>query len=260
MEVWKKICLVLIFPAALCLMAAWGPGAKVAQNTVLAGTDAGGAAEPAARALVNNDLPLVSAAKGGTGTNNAGKIDNDTDIIINGGGIFSLNGQSLNATGSGDIATLENRQTFVGFKIMSPGRKWKTADQTVTNSTTFVNDSDFNFTLAGSRKYSFIGKIFVSSVATSGVKIDFNGGTATATNVIYNGTFYTATTLSSQNSAALAAALGVTSLVVQMDVSGTIEVNAGGSFILRFAQTTETGAAETVTLQRGSWIWLEEMP
>lgn len=51
----------------IVVSAAWAPGSKITQNHVLAGTDAGGDAAPSGRALVNNDLPTVSVAKGGTG-------------------------------------------------------------------------------------------------------------------------------------------------------------------------------------------------
>lgn len=143
----------------------------------------------------------------------------------------------------------------------SPGRKAKAADQTVTDSATFVNDTHLSFTLPASRKFNFIGVLFCTSVATSGVKIDFEGGTATATNFVARARFSIAAgTGPIVNSAALATDLGSTALVVMIEMSGNIEVNAAGTFILRFAQNAETAAAESITLHRGSWLELTEVP
>lgn len=161
---------------------------------------------------------------------------------------------------SDTVACLGQAQIFTAFQQMSVGRKVKTVGQSVADSTTFANDNHLTFTLTAGKKYSFIGRLYTTCVATSGIKIDFNGGTATATSFAGNATFNNGATFVSGNLTALSSAPGQTAATILIDVSGSIDVNAGGTFRLRFAQNAETGAAETATLNLGSWMWVEEMP
>lgn len=142
----------------------------------------------------------------------------------------------------------------------SAGRLTAAANQTVTDSVALVNATGFSATLIAGRTYSFTGRLFVTTISTSGVKIDFNGGTATAT--AFNGaaTFKTASAVAVVQTAALATSLGSTAVVLEVEVAGTITVNAAGTFILRFAQNAETGAAESVILLRGSFLMMDDMP
>ncbi len=140
--------------------------------------------------------------------------------------------------------------------------KYKTADQTVTDSDTLVNDSHLIFTVTASAKYKITGALFCTTVSTSGIKFDFdNLSGASATNFIMR-VYFDGGGSESRNSAALAtdisANLGSGQSIVELN--GFIEVNAGGTIGLRFAQAAETGAAESVVLLRDSWITFELVP
>lgn len=58
----------------------------------------------------------------------------------------------------------------------------------------------------------------------------------------------------------LAGVLSGAAQIAEADIAGAIEVNAGGTFGLRFAQNAETGGAESVVMLRGSWLKAEVIP
>lgn len=144
--------------------------------------------------------------------------------------------------------------------IVEAGRAIKAADQTVTDSATLVNDSHLSFTLKAGRKYSFKGHYHVTTVASSGVKLDFDGGTTTATSFDVVVKFFTASAVAVSTATAIATDHGSTAAVLLVEFEGTIVVNAAGTFIPRFAQNAETGAAESVVARLGSWMTMKDMP
>jgi hypothetical protein len=188
-------------------------------------------------------------------------------LLMSSGGSLSWD-SSVSITGAPDVGLVRVAANHLRVTNGGAGNGWLqnsagvlrcTAAQTVTDSATLVNATGFTATLAAGRTYSFHGKLYVTTVATSGVKIDFDGGTATATDFVGCAKFFTASAVAVAKSTAIATDLGSTALVVLVEISGTITVNAAGTFILRFAQNAETGAAESVILGRGSYLMLEDM-
>ena len=132
----------------------------------------------------------------------------------------------------------------------------------VTNATgTMANITGLSATLAAGRTY--VGRICVfceDSTAADGIKFDFDGGTATATDFRAQGTIFdTALQLSVQTTALatdFSAATITGGSVFTADF--TITVNAAGTFIPRFAQVAHTTG--TATAFRGSYMLLQDCP
>lgn len=144
-----------------------------------------------------------------------------------------------------------------------PGRARLTANAT-NGTTSFSSLSDLSLTLVAGRNYC--GRLALrcsDSTAAEGLKVDFNGGTATMTafNAGLTGNVQGATA-GTTVSAALAAALNLTAMNgtgdhwLVFDVSLT--VNAGGTFTPRFAQNSHSTG--TATAAAGSYLWLEDSP
>lgn len=168
-------------------------------------------------------------------------------------GIRRLANNVLGVYGAGDTSD-------PAWIQQSAGRLRAATSQTVTDSASLVAATGFSATLIAGRTYSFHGKLFTTCVATSGVKIDFAGGTVTATDFHGAAKFFTASGVAVVQTAALNTALGSTAVVLEVDVAGTITVNTAGTFIMQIAQNAETGAAESVVLLRGSYLNIEDMP
>jgi len=175
-------------------------------------------------------------------------------------------------TGAGDIGLaraaagvlkVTDAAAGTGWLQNTAGRARNTAD--VTNATTtFANLTDETITLKAGRKYTGLLYFRCSdSTAADGIKFDFNGGTATMTNfnagVVAN---VQGATAGVTVSAALATALTFTAMNGVTDhwigVVVSMVVNAGGTFIPRFAQNAHSTGTATAAL--GSWELLEDSP
>ena len=150
--------------------------------------------------------------------------------------------------------------TDAGWFQSAAGRKRLASD--FTNATATMADlTDLSVTLVAARKYAFKMILFVSdSVAAEGAKIDFDGGAATMTDFRAHATvFDTALLLSSQTTAiATDFAVATVTGAAMIEVYGTLVANAGGTFIPRAAQNSH--AAGTLTVETGSFLWIEDMP
>jgi hypothetical protein len=135
-----------------------------------------------------------------------------------------------------------------------------------TNATATLSSgllSDLTLTLVAGRKY-FGRVVFIAkdSTGADGLQFDFNGGSATMTS--FEATAEEApigATLGVTDSTALATALTNTVVSTGNVVYAynlTMVVNAGGTFIPRFAQVSHSTGTATVLL--GSWILLEDSP
>lgn len=135
-------------------------------------------------------------------------------------------------------------------------------DSDQTNATTsFASTACTISGLVSGRKYPFVCSFFVSdSVAADGVKIDFQGGTATETSFRAQvKAFDTALALSLQvdditDSAAVPTLTGDG----QIEVSGHFIPSGAGTFLPRFAQNAHT--AGTLTLYAGSHCIMWDRP
>lgn len=149
-----------------------------------------------------------------------------------------------------------------GWLQNTAGRARVTAD--VTNATTtYSTITDLTLTLIAGRKYA--GKLVVKcndSTAAEGIKFTFGGGTATMTS------FWAAasapvggtTVLGNAISTALGTTINYTTITGEtiIEINFSMVVNAGGTFIPRFAQNSHTSGTATVEL--GSVIMVEDMP
>jgi hypothetical protein len=133
-----------------------------------------------------------------------------------------------------------------------------TADQTST-STSFANLTGCSPTIYSGHKYMGQIVLFVSdSTAADGVKVDLNGGTATATNIRahvegLDSALTINTQITSLSTAVTAATFTGSGVVV---IYFTIEPSADGTFIPRIAQNAHT--VGTLTVARGSGVSIRE--
>jgi hypothetical protein len=163
----------------------------------------------------------------------------------------------LDTNGSAGIITIP-----AGVLQNTPGRARLTAD--ATNATaTMANLSDLSLTLLAGRKYT--GRLVLigsNSTGAEGLQFDFAGGSATMTSfqAILEASPLGAT-LGVTSAGALGTALTNTVVATTDTVYAvyvTMVVNAGGTFIPRFAEISHTSGTATVRL--GSSLWLEDMP
>ena len=134
----------------------------------------------------------------------------------------------------------------------------------VTNATAVMADiAGLSANLVAGRKYIGVMVLKCSeSVAAEGIKVDFDGGTATMTSfaagagLLAGGITVTVTAVSSALATDFdwSTITGETWLTFRL----TMVVNAAGTFIPRFCQSVDAGATLTVSL--GSYLHLEETP
>lgn len=155
---------------------------------------------------------------------------------------------------------------YVAMRSM-PNTVYATADQTVvgttlTNSTYLNIDKAVGFNgntaCVGGRKYRLEGRLFTTSTASNGLKIDMNQGTATFGNVrgLYLG-FASATVAASATVTALTTALSSTNTILEAQIDVALECSNSGSIGLRFAESANSTG---VILLQGSWLSLTEIP
>jgi hypothetical protein len=136
-----------------------------------------------------------------------------------------------------------------------------------TNATTTFSNTALSITVTTGRAYTFRLVLLASnSIAADGGKLDFNGGTATATDFRAHCVLSSATgtTLAQANAAstALATTINATTFVATTQVmwkcNGSFEPSSTGTFIVRAAENSTTTG--TLTINRGSHLWIEDMP
>lgn len=132
-----------------------------------------------------------------------------------------------------------------------------------TNATATPTDlTDLTVTVVSGRKYSFDLVLIVSqSVAADGARVDFEGGTAAATNfvadvTILDGAAYdTHTVVSALATDVTSTDIGTT---VKIEAKGSFEPSGNGTFIPRIG--LEAASTGTITTLRGSYFWVKDMP
>lgn len=151
--------------------------------------------------------------------------------------------------------------TAAEFIQSQAGDQFLTANAT-NATTTFSNLTDLTVTVTTGRKYNFEMTLFVdNSTDTDGIKLDFEGGTATATDFRAHTLIHgSAALLLTTQVTALATDISLASLVGvgQVKVSGSFEPSGTGTFIPRFA--TVTAVSGTLTVFRGSNLIVKDMP
>lgn len=158
--------------------------------------------------------------------------------------------------------TWASLQTFTVGLVETNLTKLRSATQTVTDSTTLTPDDTLVATLVAGAKYIFDINYNFTTINSSGLKMDLNGGTATMTAIQGNALFLDAdaTPPAIMNFVGALAFTSLTptltltacGLAVQAHIWGGLVCNAAGTFIPQFAQNAETGAAESVIAAIGS--------
>lgn len=131
----------------------------------------------------------------------------------------------------------------------------------LTNATTILATTGLSITVQNGKKYAFKCIFYVSdSVAAEGVKVDFGGGTATATNFRAHVTgFDSALTINTQlTSLTGTATAGTFTGAGMIEVHGSFEPSSTGTFLPRFAQNSH--AIGILTLFRGSHLLMWDIP
>ena len=195
---------------------------------------------------------------------------------------MSLTGSTISAAGGLDLGLTTNGSTlnfsdtnsarhvvftsnvldvkFNQFVQQNAGNKRITANVTNT-TTTMSNLTDLSTTLVAGKTYSFRMVLFVSeSTAADGIKVDFDGGTATATDFRSHGTIFSSSALVlSTGVSAIATDFTVATLTGDslVEIYGTITVNGAGTFIPRAAQNGHTTG--TLTVYRGGHIFVTDV-
>jgi hypothetical protein len=151
-----------------------------------------------------------------------------------------------------------------GWIQNSAGVKFKVADQT-NDSATLADDTHLTFNVLAGRKYIFIAELAVATgAAAEGIKVALTG-TATITNLIADVEIksHAATPIFTLGRiTAFDTAIGQTIADAgngTVEVVGTFECNAAGTFKLSWAKNVDLGAANT-TLKRGSWMMMNDAP
>lgn len=221
----------------------------------LAGTEAvecvqSGSKKTTAQAIAN--LAPVSTVAGRTGAVTLTSAD------VSGGAALAsptFTGTPAAPTAAAGTSTTQLATTaFVAG--VAPVTRRLTAD--VTNATTtLANLTDLSITLAAAGTY--VGKLIIkcnNSAAAEGVKLDFGGGSATATafwaaaSELVGGTTVIGTAIATS----LTGAINFTTITGEtiLEVNFSIVVNAGGTFIPRAAENSH--AVGTLTVELGSFL------
>lgn len=200
---------------------------------------------------------------------------NDTTCRLKSDGAFGFSSSASDATTTFDVCAYRIAAGVMGMGTtgtgvgatwlqITGGEKRRTATQAVTNSTTFAADDTLSITLVAGRRYRFYIWYAFTTVNTSGVKLDLNGGAATMTAINGVITIYSSAmaVLAAAQITALTSTAGVTATgtLAFGCIEGSLECANAGTFIPRFAQNAETGAAESVTAQVGCYITLADVP
>ena len=143
------------------------------------------------------------------------------------------------------------------------GQARVTADVTYTSTTALANIAGMTVNVAAGRTYAFQVEVFFTDIAAGGIQLAM-AGTATATNIIYNGYIVdSAANGIKGNTQATALATAVANAATTgangvAKISGTITVNAAGTLTVQAAQFASNATATTV--KRGSFMWVQDMP
>lgn len=188
---------------------------------------------------------LVPTAGGGSGGN------------VVGPGSSTAGNVAVFADASGELLASSPVEVLDGF-LFDAGRSVLTGN--ATNDTATMAATGLTATLSAGRSYGFRLVLFAeNSTAADGIKIDFDGGAATAQAFRAHGLIHDASLETSAQVSALAtdiagAAITGASLVV---VEGAIITAAEGTFIPRFAMNADSGG--TLTLYAGSYLLVYDM-
>ena len=171
-------------------------------------------------------------------------------------GIIFNNDSGLYRVTSKVVASSDGGQNANGW-FQWAGSKQLSANGT--NATATLATTGISITVTIGRKYSFQCYLRVAnSVAGEGMQVDFNGGTATATDFRAEVKLFDTALLKAQQVTALATAVSIATFAGdgEIEVHGSFEPGSSGTFIPRFAENTHSTG--TATIYRGSNCIMQE--
>lgn len=219
---------------------------------------------------ITNDVGDITAVTAGTGisgggTSGAVTVTNSMATAI------TTAGDLIKGTGSGTFDRLGIGSTGQVLTVTSGAPAWETvaagptiktvrksADQSVTSSTTLVNDTHLKFAVAASETYIF--QLWLYTYAADGtpdIKVTCAGPAGStvlwsSSQVIFNAA--AATTLTSVNTSGVSADLFVDANNRAIQLYGTI-ANGGTAGDLQFQWAQNTSSANSTTIKAGSSIF-----
>jgi hypothetical protein len=219
---------------------------------------------------ITNDVGDITAVTAGTGisgggTSGAVTITNSMATAI------TTAGDLIKGTGSGTFDRLGIGSTGQVLTVTSGAPAWETlpagatvktvrksADQSVTSSTTLVNDTHLKFAVAANETYIFQLWLFVYAAdGTPDIKVTCTGPSGStvlwsSSQVIFNAA--AATTLTSVNTSGVSADLFVDANNRAIQLYGTI-ANGATAGDLQFQWAQNTSSANSTTVKAGSSIF-----
>src|SRR3990167_482016 len=225
---------------------------------------------PSAGTLTNcTGLPV---AGGGTGAatltgflygNGTGAVTASTTPALGVATATSING--LIVTSSTGTLTVPNGVVLTGPAVSGTTMVGLSSRRTTTQlvaDATLTNDDTLSITLVAGQAYRFTYQIFATSDAGSGgLQYDFGGGTATFTTFLAEAALFSSTAgvarwLLPTSTTVMTGTQGGTT--VSGTVVGLVVCNAGGTFIPRFAQATDTGTGALALA--GTYLAVQAIP
>lgn len=169
------------------------------------------------------------------------------------------NGEVLFATGSTTCESKTAANTRSALSLLSRLAARVTTQFDKTSSTTLANVTGLSVTVVAAKVYSVRALLWTTCAAAGGCKVALSG-TATATSIRYTYRGVTtagAVSQSTTQATALDTALGETAALMQIEIMGTVTVNAGGTLTVQFAQNANNGTASSVLV--GSTLEVQEV-
>lgn len=159
------------------------------------------------------------------------------------------------------VMRVSDGSTGTGWLQQGAGRSRVNSNVT-NNSTTMANITGLSATLIAGRKYT--GKLVcyvAEATAADGIKLDFDGGTATMTSFRAHATIFDTALLLSSQVSALATDFVVATITGDslVTIDFAFVCNAAGTFIPRAAKNSDAAGAN-LTVYANSFMWVEDMP
>lgn len=219
---------------------------------------------------VNNNTTILNLNNGATplfiaaGSNIFLGLDpTNTQYLFGPGNTFTSPDTALRRTAAGvlEINTTVPG-TLTGTYIHWGGQARVTSDVVISSTTTLANVSGLSVNVAAGRTYSFDVEVSWTDVAAAGIQLSI-GGSATVTNLIFDGWVYDSNTIKGQFQGTSLGATAInlattTATSGHATIQGTITVNAAGTLTVMAANGTST--ASGTTIKRGSRMIVHDMP
>ena len=189
-------------------------------------------------------------AGNGTGSGGSGSILFQTAPVAASSSTANVMATRLTISPDGSAA-------FSGV-IKSGG--WVALNANYTNATASMTATALSVAVVTGRTYSVHARLqLADSLAADGVIVDFDGGSATATDVRLHCTLFDTALVASEQGTTLANDYQAATVTgdAQFECSGSFVPSSTGTFIIRASQNAHTTG--TLTIYRGSWLHVDEV-